>query len=107
MASLTIPACLLGLGVILSPTFVMAQSTNLTNLSIAWRLCEQHGKLLGHPTLIGPARWVFEQGYGGCETVEKLAQKSKSEAVDPNKLMADKMLIDKAIHDPNGMPGSQ
>jgi hypothetical protein len=87
-------------------TVSLAQNP-ITNLSVAWRICEQHGKLIGHVSQVtGPAHWVFEQGYDGCETIEKLAQGSPSEAVDPNKLMTDKMLIDKAIHDPNGTPGS-
>lgn len=87
---------------ILPMTGALAQDANITNLTIAWRLCEQHGKLIGRPSLAGPARWVFQQGYGSCEAIQKLVPTMRAETLDPNQFMSDQMLIEKALQDPNG-----
>lgn len=86
-------------------TMNAATAQQLTNLSVAWRICEQNGRMLGRASLAtGPARWVFAQGYGACESVQKLIPSMRSEKIDPNKTISDQMLIEKALRDPNGKP---
>lgn len=75
-----------------------------TNLEVAWRICEKHATIIGTPVMQGPARMVWRAPYGGCEEIQKLVPTMRTEILDPTQSITDLMLIEKALHDPNGPP---
>ena len=86
---------------LLAPATVAAQ----TNLDVAWRICGQHGHLIGRASAAtGPAKWVFDPNYSSCEAIQKLISTEKPEVLDPNKAITDQMLIGRALANPAGKP---